>query len=951
MTIVVAIGGPLIGRGTFIGTSMVRTEPPWHMDTSAAFEYRLPPLYDTVEIGAPERILIRDTLVNHGRVALWDPFANGGTPLGSQPNTGIFAPLNWPLLLLGVRLGAAWAGLLRLAVAAAGTYFLLRRLGLSRFAAVCGGLAYCTSGFIVSWNNWPQADLAALIPLLFLVTDRLRERRGVLDLVAVAAVVGAMLLEGYPPLLIATFYALGGFLIVRWWESARGGARDGPSIGARLRDAFRPAWLLAGAVGLGVALAAFQLLPFLFRLGVYDTSYRSGSADRKFPSSAMLTTMFPWAQGNPAHPGTPIPFDHVTNFSMTEQFVFLGAAAVVFVFLALLVGAPKRVSAGVYRYCASVTGLLLLVLFGSSLGPLPDVGGWLRSALYALPAMGQVPLHRLVALLLFFAALLSAFGIEQVVIGDRASLHLDRRRIVRAGLLLAFAAYLLIPAVRNEFELTVTTSASRVFGVPRAVAQQDYILKSAIVPTLIALAAVLVIILARRSHGTFRRVAIAAIPLLLAVEGLLVTTTMFPRVPDRDFYPTTGAIRYLNDHLGHERIAPGGRMLYFGTNAIYGLRSVGGHSFTPPPWRELINAAGRNKNYPTQLRLNDTLAVARSPVLDRLGARYFVNAPNDPFGSYEPAPGAPRELVVRNGVTATGTVGAGPLRGVVVLVRGPNILRSDLAFLTVTVRDPSGHVVARGVRRFISQVGNARYKVPIPGEQLPKDVPWTIEVGFRSDRRDKARLAATTDRHVSLGVIRPKDDGLRLVYAEPGAVVYRRLTALPRIRWASHTVTSPSPATRRHQLMAGHLRDDTVILSRPGPAAVGKPARVVVQEDSGDRIRARVDAQGAGYLVVADGIQDGWSATVDGQPAALRDADHAVVAVAVPAGRHMIELSATPRGWRAGIVVSITAVVILVFLAAWGLLHRRRGRDRARQPEVPGLAPDGQETCAKVDSK
>ena len=120
VTIVVAIGGPLIGRGTFIGTSIVRTVLPWRMNTSSNFEYRLPPVYDTVEIGAPERILIRDTLVNDHRVALWDPFANGGTPLGSQPNTGIFAPLSWPLLLLGVRLGAAWAGLLRLAVAAAG---------------------------------------------------------------------------------------------------------------------------------------------------------------------------------------------------------------------------------------------------------------------------------------------------------------------------------------------------------------------------------------------------------------------------------------------------------------------------------------------------------------------------------------------------------------------------------------------------------------------------------------------------------------------------------------------------------------------------------------------------------------------------------------------------------------------------------------------------------------
>src|SRR6476660_1469311 len=210
LTLVVAIGGPLIGRGTFIGTSIVRAELPWQESTPSTFQYKLPPLYDTVEVGTPARTLIRETLVNDHRVALWDPFPNGGTPLGSQPNTGIFSPLNWPLLLLGVRLGSAWAGLFRLALAAGGTFLLLRRLGLTRFAAWCGGLIYCASGFIVSWNNWPQADLAAWIPLLFFTADRLRERRRVLDVAAVAAVVGAMLLEGYPPLVLATLYALGG---------------------------------------------------------------------------------------------------------------------------------------------------------------------------------------------------------------------------------------------------------------------------------------------------------------------------------------------------------------------------------------------------------------------------------------------------------------------------------------------------------------------------------------------------------------------------------------------------------------------------------------------------------------------------------------------------------------------------------------------------------------------
>ena len=141
---------------------------------------------------------------------------------------------------------------------------------------------------------------------------------------------------------------------------------------------------------------------------------------------------------------------------------------------------------------------------------------------------------------------------------------------------------------------------------------------------------VLVIVLARRSRDTARGIAICAIPVLLAIEGLLVTTTMFPRVADKDYYPQTGVTRYLSEHLGHERIAPTGTVLMFATNPVYGLRSVGGHSFAPSSWRRLVTSIGVGASTPTQLRLPaTTLRVAQSSALDRLAARYFVTTPYD----------------------------------------------------------------------------------------------------------------------------------------------------------------------------------------------------------------------------------------------------------------------------------------------------------------------------------
>jgi membrane protein YfhO len=946
VTIVVSIGGPLVGRGVFVGVNLIRNELPWRADRPSDELYRLPPLHDTVELGVPQRTLIRDTLFDEGRLPLWEPYANGGTPLASQPNTGIFSPVNWPLLLLGVKLGTAWAGLLRLALAAGGTFLLLRRLGLSRFTSVCGGFVYCTSGFIISWNNWPQADLAALMPWLFLVADRVRERRTPLDVAALAVVVASMLFAGYPPLMIATFYALAGFLVVRWWEATRWA--DGPTVGERLRAAVKPALLVAGGVALGVALVAFQLLPFLARVGVYDTAYRAESGDRNLPEMALLTSVLPWGQGSPAHPGTAIPVDHVTNFSIIEQFVFLGAAAMVFLLLVLVFGRPRSVTAGAYRYSIAVMVLLLMVLFGVSLGPLA-IGQWTKDALYALPGVSQIPLHRWISVLLFFAALLSAFGIEQCLTADRSSWHLTRSVLVRGAVLLVAGAYFFVPAVRSEAQLTRDTTEYVAFNVTHEVAQRLFILRSAIVPALIALTTVLLVVVVVRGHQTWRRVAIGAIPVLLAVEGLMVTSVMLPRVSEADYYPETGSIRYLQAHLGHERIAPSRRVLYFGTNAMYRLRSVGGHSFVLPEWRELFDVFGDPDNPPTQLRIpaRDLDRIA-SPALDRLAARFYVTSPFEVHGRRDRAPAATTTVAVGNGRTAEGRIAGGPLRGVSVVAEGSGPVRGTAAYLEVTVRDARGREVATGSQRYVSYAFRRKRLVPVAAEDAPDDGRFTVEVALVSDAPDRARLAAYADGSLAVSAVRPVEDGLRLVHADAGAAVYRRLDALPRIRWAADAIVEPRAKARIRMLADGRVPDDTVVLDRPGPGASGKPARVVVTKDGVDSIRARVDAEGAGYLVVADAIRDGWKATVDGREVALRNADHALVAIPVSAGRHTVALRAAPRGWRAGIAVSLLALVVLLALVGWGLVRRASRRLRFVPPVEEGspqLEPE------KVDSK
>jgi uncharacterized membrane protein YfhO len=86
--------------------------------------------------------------------------------------------------------------------------------------------------------------------------------------------------------------------------------------------------------------------------------------------------------------------------------------------------------------------------------------------------------------------------------------------------------------------------------------------------------------------------------------------------------------------------------------------------------------------------------------------------------------------------------------------------------------------------------------------------------------------------------------------------------------------------------------------------------------------------------VVADAIQRGWRAEVDGKAAELRAADHGVAAVAVPAGTHDVRVFYAPRGQRMGIWIAVASALVLVGLAATGV--RRRPRSAARASNGDG---------------
>jgi Bacterial membrane protein YfhO len=259
------------------------------------------------------------------------------------------------------------------------------------------------------------------------------------------------------------------------------------------------------------------------------------------------------------------------------------------------------------------------------------------------------------------------------------------------------------------------------------------------------------------------------------------------------------------------------------------------------------------------------------------------------------------------------------VRGVGPVLTAPATPRDPRAALDVELLDAAGRVVAGDSRRLYDQVNPGRFVVPLAGDGIRGAV--SARLTLHSD----VPLRVAGGRLPQLDVTRPAaGDGVRLVYAGDGTAIYQRTTALPRFRWASHAVVVTDPAARIGLLAAG--RDPSrVVLSAPGPAGSGRTGTVRVRTDGTDSSSVEVSAAGAGYLVVGDAVQQGWVATVDGRPAPLVAADHALAAVPVPAGTHTVALAYRPPGQRLGAVVSIGSVVVLLLAAIVpGVLRRRR---------------------------
>ncbi len=193
-----------------------------------------------------------------GSFPLWNPYLFGGMPFVAAMHGDIFYPTFLLRMLMPTDVAMTWGFIIHTFLAGLFTYAFLRRIGLSFFAALIGGLAYMLGGNVaglVSPGHDGKLFVAALLPLVLLFTYRaIRDGRW-WAFGALAIAVTLAVLTPHPQLLQYLLLVCGAWALFLAFSADAGGQA------LARRRAFGRLGAALAAVAVGLLGGAIQFLP------------------------------------------------------------------------------------------------------------------------------------------------------------------------------------------------------------------------------------------------------------------------------------------------------------------------------------------------------------------------------------------------------------------------------------------------------------------------------------------------------------------------------------------------------------------------------------------------------------------------------------------------------------------------------------------------------------------
>ncbi len=342
--------------------------------------------WDGVAQFYPWRVQLHRWL-SRGIWPLWNPQQFCGYPFVGNGQSAMFYPPNWLYAFIHPRAGMALSAALHSLLAAYLAFALCRVIGLGAWPAVFGAIAYTFGGPMVGLVPLPtMVNSAAWLAGCLLGVELVARRPGGKSVALLAVCLGMTFLAGH--LQIAAYVLL-----------ATGLHAAGRLLWPTTERRFVVGGSLMVAVGLGLLLAAAQLLPSLELGGLSPRGEGAATADgfafhKQFALQPveLMTLAMPEALGHPARGDYPL-------FSYGERAGYVGAVTLLLAIAALVLDRRR------WRW-----GLLagLVLTLWAAMGGLPAT-----ILYYGVPKVGLAGgFVRLLFIYTFLVAVLGAVGLD-----------------------------------------------------------------------------------------------------------------------------------------------------------------------------------------------------------------------------------------------------------------------------------------------------------------------------------------------------------------------------------------------------------------------------------------------------------------------------------------------------------------------------------------------------------
>jgi Bacterial membrane protein YfhO len=911
-------------------------------------------------------------MIEHGTLPLWTPLVLSGYPMLAMSQLGLGYPLTWGYLFLPNYWAEEIFILAPFIFAPAFTYAYARTVGRTRPAALLAALSYGYGGVMTNAYGINSVPTNALmwLPLMLCALERARTRPFVPSLLLATAAYTLSVLAGHGQSflqvgLLALAYAL--FLAcvavptqAATNEQTRAGTHAQPSW-AR----WRPLFVALGAITLASGVAACEILETLraARRSIRSSiSYGVFTAGSFTPAETLRSFIAPLYH-----------YVEVTTYQAPLVCVLGGAA--------IALASRRRNARDVHVFFWFAVALLAWWLMLGGHTPLYRL-------LYRVPVFNLFRYPSRHAFEWSFAlSMLGAYGWDAMAarFGVPARAPASRTGLkVSIGLLALLTSIVLgllwwhafraigVETSYVRWKLWFTLATTFAIGYSWRVLAPPWRTRLAIC-ALLLVCFVEPFILIGLWWGTGKTSAQLTTPAL--------TTSWLQQFP-----PTEQRV-YVHLSGDEEEGARRARFDALARTAPYGLHNVGGYEqlLFERYSRALGNVDADCLGQRPGLPVARSLFEPESHVLDLLNAGFVVARPDlKPFPDPPPIKRDGVEfalsdlaLEVQPGavVSMRGASGTGDTLILVTTLANGGALKQGAIVARLRIFTTDGQVVERELQagRDTAEWAHERADVrahvkhqlaPVFDSRAADEADsyavlryWTrLPLGFGASisRIEIANLAPPATLTIWKATLHdshngrstPLTNGPDVVTLDPahwqvvanidGVMILRNQRALPRV-WlvtAAEAVTGDEALSRIRGATPQEFdpRRTALVEVRAaelpplpgGTVAAESTARIVNYEPT--RLAIETSAPSATVLVVSELFYPGWAAKVDGQGAPILLTDYLLRGVALPAGRHTVELRYTAPAARTGAIISAFTLSLLVALTiyAW--------RRRSRQP-------------------